>query len=110
MEGGMSNGLSKAETERLALLAEECGEVSQAVGKIFRHGYESTHPRGRCGPTNRETLGRELGDLRSIVELMTRQHDVAESALVQGGIAKTARLRRWLRAPENIASCEEALA
>lgn len=33
------NGLSPAEVERLALLAEECGEVIQTVGKILRHGY-----------------------------------------------------------------------
>ena len=33
------NQLTPAETERLAILAEECGEVIQAVGKILRHGY-----------------------------------------------------------------------
>lgn len=40
------NGLSPAETERLALLSEEMGEVQQAIGKILRHGYESIHPDG----------------------------------------------------------------
>jgi hypothetical protein len=40
------NGLTPAEAERLALLAEECGEVIQAIGKVLRHGYESRHPYG----------------------------------------------------------------
>jgi hypothetical protein len=35
------NQLTDAEAERLALLAEECGEVVQVIGKILRHGYES---------------------------------------------------------------------
>lgn len=56
------NRLTPAEAERLALLAEEMGEAIQAIGKVLRHGYESTHPDG--GPTNRETLERECGDVR----------------------------------------------
>src|SRR5579872_899269 len=36
--------LTPAQIERLALLAEECGEVMQAVSKILRHGYESRNP------------------------------------------------------------------
>jgi len=60
--------LSLAEVERLALLAEECGEVIQAVGKILRHGYESRHPDG--GPTNRELLERECGDVLAALDLL----------------------------------------
>jgi NTP pyrophosphatase (non-canonical NTP hydrolase) len=63
-----SNKLSPAEAERLAMLAEECSEVIQIVGKILRHGYESHHPDG--GPDNREHLERELGDLTCIMEIM----------------------------------------
>lgn len=39
------NNLTPGEAERLAMLAEECGEVIQAVGKILRHGGTpaSTH-------------------------------------------------------------------
>lgn len=62
------NGLSPAEAERLAMLAEEAGEVVQAVTKILRHGYEATHPDG--GPTNRETLKRELADLAAVQRMM----------------------------------------
>ena len=55
------NKLTPAQAERLAMLAEECGEVIQAVGKILRHGFESRHPNG--GETNKDALLRELGDL-----------------------------------------------
>jgi len=55
------NGLTPAEAERLAMLAEECGEVIHIIGKVLRHGYDSRHPDG--GPTNREALSREILDL-----------------------------------------------
>ena len=65
------NQLTPAEAERLAMLAEECGEVIQVVGKILRHGYESTHPEG--GPTNRQTLEHELGDIKACISRLSEQ-------------------------------------
>lgn len=65
------NQLTPAEAERLALLAEECGEVIQAIGKILRHGYESRHPDG--GPTNREALEREHTWRQMLPRNWTRQ-------------------------------------
>lgn len=38
------NELTPEEHERLSLLMEECGEVVQIIGKIFRHGYERYPP------------------------------------------------------------------
>lgn len=56
------NKLTPAEDERLACLSEEMGEVIQAIGKIQRHGYDSTNPDVLVGgPNNRETLAMELG-------------------------------------------------
>jgi len=62
------NRLTEAEAERLAILIEECGEVTQAACKILRHGYESTNPKAitpieEDPETNRSALERELGDL-----------------------------------------------
>ena len=62
------NQLTPAEDERLALLTEELGEAIQAIGKIFRHGYENTHPDG--GPTNRTQLERELGHVMNAMDLL----------------------------------------
>ncbi len=39
-------GLSPGEIERLAILAEECGEVAQAVGKVLRFGWKASRPTG----------------------------------------------------------------
>lgn len=69
-----SNGLSPAQAERLALLAEECGEVIQAVGKILRHGYRSSHP--DFLNTNRAHLAMEIGHLHFATDLMIQNGDV----------------------------------
>lgn len=57
------NRLTPKETEALALLAEECAEVVQIVGKILRHGLDSWHP--DTGQGNRALLAKEIGDVRA---------------------------------------------
>lgn len=66
---GHFNQLTPAEAERLAMLAVECGEIIQIVGKTLRHGYGSYHP-DRPEITNRTLLERELTDLRAVLSLM----------------------------------------
>lgn len=61
------NKLTPAETELLFLLAEEAGEVLQAVGKIGRHGYESSFG---GGPNNRDYLEKELADFLVVYDLL----------------------------------------
>lgn len=70
------NELSEAETERLAIVIEECGEVIQAGCKILRHGYESHNPLVSNRKTNRESLAREIGDLLHAVNRLTECNDV----------------------------------
>lgn len=62
------NGLTPAQAERLAMLAEECGEVVLAIGKILRHGYDSCHP-DRLVPrrTNRDDLLGEMADVLAVL-------------------------------------------
>jgi len=59
------NQLTPAQAERLAMLAEECGEVIQIIGKILRHGYESYHPNNPVF-SNRDLLHQELTDLFAV--------------------------------------------
>lgn len=73
------NKLSPAELERLSILAEECAEVIQVIGKIQRHGYESCHPNG--GPNNRRLLTREIGDVKAAITLLVEGHDVDEELI-----------------------------
>jgi NTP pyrophosphatase (non-canonical NTP hydrolase) len=62
------NGLTPQQAELLAVLAEECGEVVQAVGKILRHGITDRNP--STGVSNDDALAREIGDVRAIVILL----------------------------------------
>lgn len=94
------NQLSPAQSERLTIVAEECGEVVQAIGKILRHGYGSVHPADTDGPNNRERLERELGDLRAVVQMMLDAGDVEPLAVQQYAISKASRMRPYLHHQE----------
>lgn len=88
------NRLSPAEAERIALLMEEAAEVVQACGKILRHGYESTHPDG--GPTNRQQLEKELGDMTVAKGLMLQAGDIDEDRIGNSETKKILSLRQYL--------------
>lgn len=90
------NGLTPAQAERLALLSEELGETQQAIGKILRHGYESTHPNRPNGPTNRQSLVREIGDVQLAVELMLNAGDIDEDDIENRVMEKTTAVRSFL--------------
>ena len=68
------NQLTPAQAERLAIIAEEAGEVAQAAMKILRHGYDMAHPDG--GASNREKLTKEIGDLHAAAQIMLRAGDI----------------------------------
>lgn len=88
------NGLTPAEAERLALLAEEMGEAIQAIGKVLRHGYESRHPEG--GPTNRETLERECGDVRHAMIRLCDAGDLSKQRIHDCADMKAKTVSRYL--------------
>lgn len=88
-----SNKLTPAEAERLAMLAEECGEVIQIVGKILRHGYESRHPDG--GPSNRLLLTKELGDIQCVVGAMDAEDDIQTGDIRYWASKKQERIDRY---------------
>ena len=69
------NQLTPAEAERLAMLADEAGEIVQAVGKILRHGYESYHPENP-NTNNRDLLAMEITDLLAVIEMMDGDFNV----------------------------------
>ncbi len=73
-----NTGLTDAEAERLAMLAEECGEVVQLIGKILRHGYTSYHPDDADMTTNWTLLNRELNDIGAVVHGMITAGDYDE--------------------------------
>jgi NTP pyrophosphatase (non-canonical NTP hydrolase) len=90
------NGLSPAEAERLALLAEECGECIQVIGKILRHGYESKNPFNLEGPTNREMLEKELADMSIAAQMMQDARDFSEYSLIEHLERKRESIKKYL--------------
>lgn len=59
-------GLTPAQVERLAMLAEECSEIAQIAMKIIRHGYLSYNPHDPKKTSNLELLLFELQDLQAV--------------------------------------------
>lgn len=64
----VNDTVSPAELERLVVYVEEVGESLQAVGKVLRFGWDSTHPDG--GPTNRQLLEKEIADVKLGIGLL----------------------------------------
>lgn len=87
------NGLTSEELERLALLSEEMGEAIQVIGKIIRHGYQSSW---NGGSTNRELLEKELGDVRYSMLLLCYSGDISKARIHREADAKAVRVRQFL--------------
>ena len=87
-------GLTAAEVERLALLAEKCGQVVQAVGKILRHGYRSGSPFG--GPINRVALEMEVGHMRAVIDMMIAAGDIRAGDIADWQRSKRANVGQWM--------------
>lgn len=64
------NKLDPEIAELLAVLAEECGEVVQRVGKVLRHGVQSVSP--YSGLANKASLEDELTDVLAVADLLSR--------------------------------------
>ena len=88
-------GLTPGEGERLALLAEECGEALRAIGKIQRYGFESSSPYTTAARTNRGDLERELGSLRAVIGLLIDAHDVELRELQSWQRTKKSAFAKW---------------
>ena len=88
------NGLTPAESERLYLLLEELGEAQQAIGKILRHGYLSTHPNG--GLNNREQLEKELGDVRHAMIRLCNAGDLDKEEIHDAADKKAIAIVKYL--------------
>jgi len=87
------NNLYDAEIERLALLAEEMGEAIQIIGKILRHGYESTHPNGE--DTNHTLLENELGHVRFAMIYMCEKGDLDKETIHKQADLKRENVKKY---------------
>lgn len=85
--------LTKAQSERLDLLAEELCEAGQAIAKIKRHGYNSYNPYdpnvtsdkdGRMRPDNLDDLQKEIGHVFNAVDLLIAFGDIVNLEITVG--------------------------
>ncbi len=83
-------------TERLGLQLEEMGEALQIIGKIFRHGWESTNPLKKDKITNRMLLEKELGDVKAAMVLLIVAGDVNKRKINTAALEKLRHVARWL--------------
>jgi NTP pyrophosphatase (non-canonical NTP hydrolase) len=90
------NGLTSSEAERLAVLSEELGEVQQVIGKILRHGYESTNPIKVFQSSNRILLENEIGDLEFAISLLKGKLDISAASVEFWKTEKHSRIWKWL--------------
>ena len=91
----MSN-LSAAEIERLAIIAEECGEVTQIVGKILRHGFNSYSPFDPKKVGNNVKLEKELGDILFIMNMCHEKGDIDMERIKYYAKEKSNRVNKYL--------------
>lgn len=92
--------MGPAKIERLAILAEECAEVTQMVGKILRFGYENVHPRKPEEGCNRQRLEEEIGNLLNIVEMMEKAGDIRKSYISKSKSLKRQTIGKYLKYQE----------
>ena len=85
--------MNEADKEILLITQEECAEVTQAISKIFRFGFDSIHK----GVENQEHLEEEVGDLMCMIDLLIDRGLVRESAVMTAKNEKLNKLKLWSR-------------
>jgi NTP pyrophosphatase (non-canonical NTP hydrolase) len=90
------NQLSDAQTELLAILAEECGECVQVIGKTLRHGYDCSNPLIENSKMNRQLLEHEIGDIFAAVTLIVDTNQLSEDNIRAHSKEKLKKIQRWL--------------
>ena len=87
-------GLTCAQTERLAILAEEMGEAIQIIGKILRHGLDSDN-NGELPQTNRQLLESEIGDVHAAIRRLVVMRDLDGAVIERAFIDRYRRKRSY---------------
>lgn len=80
--------LTRAEAERLELLAEEASEVVQLAMKILRHGRDNFNPNDPLQTPNHELLAMEVGNFNAVSALCLREGDFGSEVVLAGEVAK----------------------
>jgi len=87
--------MTESEKQILLICQEECAEVTQAISKVFRFGFDSIWPIDDYVPDNRTKLQNEVGDLLAMIELMMERGIINEVQTYQACSRKKAKLKTW---------------
>lgn len=85
--------MGKVEKELLSITQEECAEVTQVISKIFRFGWDSSHP--KISQNNKERLEEELGDLICMISLLIDKGYVNCDNIEKATQEKLKKLKTW---------------
>jgi len=83
--------MNDKEKEILLITQEECAEVTQAISKVFRFGFDSVHN----SVNNRQHLEEEIGDLMCMIDLLIDSGIVSEAAVMTAKNEKLNKLLTW---------------
>lgn len=86
--------MEKADRELMNITLEECAEVTQAISKVFRFGWDSTHP-DTPNVSNKMHLEEEVGDLMFMLNLLLEKGILNETNVNIAFLNKGAKLRKW---------------
>ncbi len=77
--------------EILLIAQEECAEVTQAISKVFRFGFNSEYQ----AKTNHQRLTEEVGDLMCMIDLMVESGMIDRNKLTEAATNKRKKLEQW---------------
>lgn len=83
------------EREVLTIIQEECAEIIVQISKGLRFGMKDGYP-GK-GTTNREALGREIGDLEAILAIAQSLYLFRDIDVMRGKAEKYDRLKEFMQ-------------
>jgi NTP pyrophosphatase (non-canonical NTP hydrolase) len=86
--------MNDKEKEALLILQEECAEVIQAASKVFRFGTESRWPTEESG-TTLEELQMEVGQVLAMIDILTEQCVLSDTAINAARQYKKEKLKIW---------------
>lgn len=90
------NELTEAQAERLAVLLEEMGELQQAIGKIFRHGYNSCNPDVENHKGNRHDFSIECADVICAIQHCESENDLIHKVLNDRHSVRPEKIKKYL--------------
>lgn len=77
--------------EVMMIAQEECAEVTQAISKVFRFGFDEVYQE----KTNRQHLEEEIGDLICMFQLMEEKGMIDWSMVSLAATNKRQKLAKW---------------